>query len=65
MGFEQFSAYLNGHTDGVVKNADWASEITGIGEETIMDLAEKIKKSKLKLSSIYTYLFLTFFAKKR
>ena len=52
VGFEQFSAYLNGHTDGVVKNADWASEITGINKEAIFDLVRKIKKSKRTMISV-------------
>ncbi len=52
VGFEQFSAYLNGHTDGVVKNANWASRITGISKEAIFDLVRKIKSSKRTMISV-------------
>ena len=52
VGFEKFVEYLNGNTDGVVKNADWASRITGISKEVIFDLVKKIKKSKRTMISV-------------
>ncbi|MBX7490995.1 molybdopterin guanine dinucleotide-containing S/N-oxide reductase [Helicobacter turcicus] len=39
-GFNEFKAYLDGKGDGVVKNVKWASEICGIKERKIKQLAE-------------------------
>ena len=52
VGFEKFTEYLNGNTDGVTKNADWASRITGVSLEVIFELIEKIKKSKKTMISV-------------
>ena len=52
VGFEKFAAYLNGNTDGVVKDANWASRITGISEETIFDLVKKLTSSKRTMISV-------------
>ncbi len=52
VGFEKFTQYLDGNTDGIVKDADWASGITGISKDTIFDLVKKIKKSKRTMISV-------------
>ncbi len=52
VGFEKFIRYLNGSSDGVIKSANWASKIIGVGEEVIFDLIEKIKKSKRTMISV-------------
>ncbi|MET9487897.1 molybdopterin guanine dinucleotide-containing S/N-oxide reductase [Nocardia sp. NPDC006630] len=39
VGFERFAEYLRGRTDGVVKNPQWAEQITGIPAERIRALA--------------------------
>jgi biotin/methionine sulfoxide reductase len=39
VGFETFARYLSGEDDGVVKDAAWASGITGIDPDTIRNLA--------------------------
>ncbi|MGN6463732.1 MAG: molybdopterin-dependent oxidoreductase [Pseudolabrys sp.] len=39
VGFDRFRAYLLGAEDGVVKDADWATRITGVPAETIRALA--------------------------
>jgi biotin/methionine sulfoxide reductase len=40
-GFEPFRRYLLGLDDGVVKDADWAAKITGVGAGVIRDLARR------------------------
>lgn len=40
-GFEQFRRYLLGLDDGTAKDADWAADITGVGADTIRDLARR------------------------
>ncbi len=39
-GFEKFKDYLLGKEDGIAKDVKWASEICGIHESTIKELAE-------------------------
>jgi len=39
VGFERLRAYLTGADDGIVKDAAWASRITGVPAETIRALA--------------------------
>ncbi|MFF5638495.1 molybdopterin-dependent oxidoreductase [Streptomyces sp. NPDC012825] len=41
-GFDRFVPYLTGAVDGVVKDADWAARITGVGRDTITDLARRL-----------------------
>ena len=41
VGFDKFRRYLLGLDDGAVKDAEWASKITGIPEETICELARR------------------------
>ena len=36
VGFQRFTEYLCGKEDGVTKNADWASQITGVSKEIIL-----------------------------
>ena len=43
VGFKKFTKYLNGDTDGVIKNAEWASQITGLSSDAIFDLIKEIK----------------------
>ncbi len=52
IGFKRLSEYLNGKEDGIIKNADWASQITGIKKKVISDLVQKIKKSKRTILSV-------------
>ena len=39
VGFDRFNDYLQGVTDGQIKNPQWAAEITGLDAETIRSLA--------------------------
>ncbi len=50
VGFEPFAAYLRGESDGVPKSAAWAAEISALPEETLIDLARRMAKSRTKLS---------------
>ena len=52
VGFQRFIKYLDGDIDGVIKNADWASRITGLSSEAIFDLIKQIKKSKRTMISV-------------
>ncbi len=52
VGFEKFTGYLNGLSDGVIKNADWASKIIGIDKNVIFDLIKEIKKSNRTMISV-------------
>jgi biotin/methionine sulfoxide reductase len=42
MGFERYRDYLCGRKDGVVKDAIWASEITGLAADAIVALAREM-----------------------
>ena len=46
VGFDKFEAYLNGKEDGVVKDADWAADISGVDAETIKQLARDMAKHR-------------------
>ncbi|QBY03305.1 hypothetical protein E2K93_02495 [Thalassotalea sp. HSM 43] len=51
-GFDQFVPYLTGQSDGVPKDAKWASLLTDISEQNIIDLAFELgnKPSTLSIS---------------
>ncbi|MFE1272886.1 molybdopterin-dependent oxidoreductase [Streptomyces sp. NPDC058758] len=42
VGFDRFASYLVGESDGVPKDAAWASGITGISRDAIIDLARRL-----------------------
>lgn len=46
LGFDQYFAYLNGDSDGIEKTPEWASAITGISKDTIINLARKYAQAK-------------------
>ncbi|MBB4301631.1 trimethylamine-N-oxide reductase (cytochrome c) [Rhodobium orientis] len=45
-GFDEFSAYLTGESDGQAKSADWAAEITGVPADAIRELARKMANTR-------------------
>jgi len=49
-GYEAFVSYLTGEKDGVVKDAIWAADITGLTAETIQTLALKMAKGRTMIS---------------
>jgi biotin/methionine sulfoxide reductase len=49
-GATEFLDYLSGASDGVKKDAEWASRITGIPAETIKSLAQRLPASRTMLS---------------
>jgi biotin/methionine sulfoxide reductase len=46
VGFDQFWAYLSGHTDGVVKDAEWAAGISELPADVIRHLARRMARSR-------------------
>ena len=49
-GFEKIVPYLFGEKDGVEKNVSWAAHITGLHEDSIMELANIMAKKKCMIS---------------
>jgi biotin/methionine sulfoxide reductase len=49
-GFEALNAYLQGHRDGQVKNAEWAAAITGLDASRIRQLALQLPLQRTMLS---------------
>ena len=50
-GYEKFSAYLKGETDGQPKNAEWAAKICGVPVQTIEYLAQLFSSNRTMLMS--------------
>ncbi|MCY4149348.1 MAG: molybdopterin-dependent oxidoreductase [Gammaproteobacteria bacterium] len=50
IGYERFVEYLNGKHDGTVKNAKWASEICGLSENKIVNLAREMSNGRTMIS---------------
>lgn len=46
VGFDKFEAYLMGQDDGIVKDANWAAEISGVDAETLRQLARDMAKNR-------------------
>jgi trimethylamine-N-oxide reductase (cytochrome c) len=53
-GFDKFLPYLTGGTDGQPKDADWASDISGIPADTIRDLARRFAGNRTMLALGYS-----------
>jgi len=45
-GFDRFSAYLTGETDGIEKTPDWAADLSGLSADSIRDLARRMARSR-------------------
>lgn len=50
VGFETFSSYLTGQSDGIAKTAKWAAEIAQIPAQSIIDLARRMVTSRTLVS---------------
>ncbi len=50
VGFDRFAPYLLGETDGVAKDPDWASAITGVPAEQIAALARRLLGARTLLN---------------
>jgi biotin/methionine sulfoxide reductase len=50
VGFEIFSEYLTGKTDGVVKDADWAAELSEFPADEIRALARRMSAERTVIS---------------
>ena len=55
IGFEEFSNYLLGKSDGEPKNASWASSISGINAQVIKDLAVRMTKARTLINLSRSY----------
>ncbi|HXQ52358.1 MAG TPA: molybdopterin-dependent oxidoreductase [Stellaceae bacterium] len=53
-GFERVLPYLMGATDGVAKDAGWASRITAVPADTIRDLARRMAASRTMLTASWS-----------
>lgn len=49
-GFEKFLPYLLGESDGVAKDAEWATEISELPAETIRQLARRMAQGRTMIS---------------
>ena len=49
-GFDRFAAYLDGETDGIRKDAAWASELTGVASDEIVGLARRMASKRTMVS---------------
>ena len=50
VGFQEFSSYLFGKTDGIEKSAKWGADICNISEITIVNLARTMARKKTMIS---------------
>jgi biotin/methionine sulfoxide reductase len=53
-GFETFRRYLLGLDDGVPKDAQWAAHITGVGADTIRDLARRAAATRSMITCAWS-----------
>ena len=53
VGFDRFTAYLTGATDGTAKSADWAAPITELPADQIRALARRMAASRTMISIAY------------
>ena len=54
MGFEPFRRYLLGLDDGAPKDAEWAAAITGVGADTIRDLARRAAATRSMITCAWS-----------
>ena len=54
VGFERVLPYLMGESDGQPKNADWASQITGVPAGTIRALARRMAKTRTMVTASWS-----------
>jgi len=52
VGFDRFARYLTGKADGVVKDADWAADISGIAVEKLRELAREMASKRTMISTV-------------
>ena len=50
VGFDKVEAYLLGATDGQPKDAEWASELTGVDTDVVRDLARRMAAGRTMIS---------------
>ncbi|MGI9394366.1 MAG: molybdopterin guanine dinucleotide-containing S/N-oxide reductase, partial [Boseongicola sp.] len=50
VGFDQFSSYLRGDSDGIPKTADWAADICALAADDIRSLARRMAARRTMIS---------------
>ena len=50
VGYDRFAAYLDGETDGICKDAHWASSLTGVPAAEIVALARQMASKRTMVS---------------
>lgn len=54
VGFDRFSTYLLGETDGVAKDADWAASLSELDAEVLRNLARRMAANRTMISVSYS-----------
>ena len=54
VGFDRFERYLTGQSDGLPKDAPWASTITGVATPVIVDLAARMASKRTMLNAAWS-----------
>lgn len=54
VGYEKLESYLLGETDGVAKTPEWASSISGLPHEAIIDLADRMATRRTFINVTYS-----------
>lgn len=52
-GFERFRTYLTGERDGIAKDPAWASAITGVPADAIVNLARRMARGRTMISTAW------------
>jgi biotin/methionine sulfoxide reductase len=54
VGFDRFRAYLSGQTDGVVKDANWAANLSDVPAEIVAELARGMAAGRTMLNASWS-----------
>ena len=54
VGYDRFEPYLMGHVDGMSKDANWASAITGIDAASIRSLARRMASTRTLITTSWS-----------
>ncbi len=54
VGYENFERYVRGESDGIKKNAAWASDITGIAAQVIIELAREMSDMRCMINMAWS-----------
>lgn len=54
VGYPEFERYLLGHTDNTPKDAEWASHITGVPAEVVVQLARRMASTRTLINTSWS-----------